>query len=121
MKKSSGHITGEVWMADLEPVRGSEQGRLRPVIIFQNPAISMFTTTLLAVPLTTNMSRKGLIGTCFLATGEGGLPQASVAMAFQARSLDRLRLTRRLGQLSDESIEAVADSILSAFGIEITP
>ena len=51
--------TGEVWFADLEPVRGSEQGRRRPVVIIQNPALAKFTSTLLAVPLTTMDGPKG--------------------------------------------------------------
>ncbi|MBI2899148.1 MAG: type II toxin-antitoxin system PemK/MazF family toxin [Planctomycetes bacterium] len=108
-------------MADLEPVRGSEQGRRRPVVVFQNPALSSYTSTLLAIPLTTNMARKGLIGTCYLHAGDGGLPENSIALAFQARALDRTRLTRRLGKLSDDSIDALAEAVLSAFGIAVAP
>ncbi|BAZ16229.1 PemK-like protein [Calothrix sp. NIES-4071] len=33
---------GEIWLADLNPTRGSEQGGNRPVIIFQNDVISQF-------------------------------------------------------------------------------
>lgn len=113
--------TGEVWIADLEPVRGSEQGRRRPVVIFQNPALTAHTRTFLAIPLTTNMARQGTVGTCFLAAGDGGLPADSIALAFQARALDRTRLVRRLGQLGGESVEAVAEAVLAAFGIRIEP
>ena len=66
-------VTGEVWLADLEPVRGSEQGRRRPVVVFQHRALAAFTSTYLAIPLSTTLTRKGLIGTCFIAAGEGGL------------------------------------------------
>ena len=113
--------TGEVWMADLDPVRGSEQGRRRPVVIFQNPALAQFTSTFLAVPMTTNMRRKGLIGTCLVLKGDGGVTEDSILLAFHARSLDRTRLVRRMGTLKQESIEGVADAILSAFGIDVTP
>ncbi len=35
---------GEIWLADLNPVRGSEQAGTRPVLIFQNDLISKYTT-----------------------------------------------------------------------------
>lgn len=36
---------GEVWLADLNPIRGSEQAGIRPVLIFQNDTINTFSTT----------------------------------------------------------------------------
>ena len=111
-------LTGEVWMVDLDPVRGSEQGRRRPGIIFQNPSLAEFTRTRLVIPVTSNMNLRGLVGTCFLAAGQGGLAKDSVALAFQCRAIDRSRLLRRLGKLDGESLVAVAASIQSAFGIK---
>lgn len=40
---------GEVWLADLNPTRGSEQGGTRPVIVFQNEIISQFSTTVITI------------------------------------------------------------------------
>jgi len=113
--------TGEVWIANLDPVRGSEQGRRRPIVAFQNPALALFISTTLSIPLTSNLGRKGVVGTCFLPAGDGGLPQDSIALCFQTRALDGTRLVRRLGVLSDDSIEALADAILAAFGIVVEP
>jgi mRNA interferase MazF len=113
--------TGEVWLADLEPIRGSEQGSRRPVIIFQNPGLARVTTTFLAVPLTGNTARLGTLGTCCLRAGDDGLRKDSIALGFQARALDRSRLVGITGKLSEESVEAVADAILMAFGIEVVP
>jgi mRNA interferase MazF len=45
---------GEIWLAELNPIRGSEQAGTRPVLILQNNSINRFTKTFLAVPLTTN-------------------------------------------------------------------
>lgn len=109
--------TGEVYRARLDPVLGSEQGKKRPVIVFQNPNLSRFTTTFLCVPMTTNMKRLGLPGTCRVRRGEGGLSQEGVAIAFQLRALDASRLEKRYGKLSAPAIESVADAILDAFGV----
>jgi mRNA interferase MazF len=51
---------GEIWLAELNPVRGSEQAGTRPVLIMQTNAINHFTTTVLAIPFTTNLRRASL-------------------------------------------------------------
>lgn len=108
---------GEVYAADLEPIRGSEQGKTRPVVVFQNPNLSRFTSTVLCIPLTTNLGRLGLPGTCLIKQDDGGLPQDSAALAFQVRALDGLRLGRRYGKVSTETLNDLADALLNAFGI----
>ena len=109
--------SGDVYLADFEPVRGSEQGRKRPVIVFQNVNLAGFTSTRLCVPLTSNLNRLGLPGTCSIRKGEAGLPQESVALAFQMRAMDIARFEKRYGRLSQETLESVADAILNAIGI----
>ena len=51
---------GEIWLADLNPIQGSEQAGTRPVLIFQNNIINRVTTTVLAIPLSTNLRRASL-------------------------------------------------------------
>ncbi len=51
---------GEIWYADLNPTRGAEQAGARPVLIVQNDSINRFTTTILAIPFTTNLRRAAL-------------------------------------------------------------
>jgi len=45
---------GEIWLADLNLTRGSEPSGIRPIIIFQNNLVSQYSTTTIAIPLTTN-------------------------------------------------------------------
>ena len=71
---------GEIWLADLNPTRGSEQAGTRPVLIFQNNIISKYTTTILAIPLTTNLRRASLPSCVQIPKGEGGLASDSVAV-----------------------------------------
>ena len=54
---------GDVYLADLNPSRGSEQDGLRPVIIVQRESLNRFTRTTLVVPLTTNLRRTQVPGT----------------------------------------------------------
>lgn len=109
--------TGEIYLADLDPIRGSEQGFRRPVLVFQSPDLSRFTSTYLAIPLTTNLRTLGWPGTCSIRKGEGGLPRESVALAFQMRAVDKVRFEKRYGRVSASTLDAVAEAVLKAVGI----
>lgn len=111
--------TGDIFLADLNPVKGSEQGRERPVIVFQNPDLSRFTSTLICIPLTTNLSRKALPGTCFIKKGDGGILHDSVALCFQLRAIDKSRLTKKYGTLTPLTLNALSGAVLSAMGIDL--
>jgi mRNA interferase MazF len=110
---------GEIWLADLNPTQGSEQAGIRPVIIFQNDLVSQFSTTTLAIPLTTNQRRATLPICLSIKQGNGGLKQDSVALCFQIRVLDKTRLTRKLGRLSAEIIAQLEDVVLVTLGYEL--
>lgn len=108
---------GEIWLADLNPTLGSEQAGTRPVLILQNNSINRFTTTFLAIPLTTNL-RRAVLPTCvLLSAGEGGLARDSIALCHQLRVLDKLRLRRRLGLISDRAMTEIESRVLFTTGI----
>ena len=108
---------GEIWLAELNPIRGSEQAGTRPVLILQNNSINRFTSTFLAIPLTTNL-RRAFLPTCvFLSEGEGGLVRDSVALCHQMRVLDKSRLMRRLGSISELKLNAIDSCVLFTLGI----
>ena len=109
---------GEVWLADLNPSQGSEQAGIRPVIIFQSDIVSQFSTTVIAIPLTTNQRRASLPICLLIRQGDGGLAQDSVALCFQMRVLDKTRLIRQLGQLNPETITQLEDVVLLTLGYE---
>jgi len=110
---------GEVWLANLDPTQGSEGAGVRPVIIFQNDIVSRFSTTTIAIPLTTNQRRASLPICLLIKQGDGGLSQDSVALCFQIRVLDKTRLIRRLGQLSAETIAQLGAVLLVTLGYEV--
>ncbi|MEA3340600.1 MAG: type II toxin-antitoxin system PemK/MazF family toxin [Chloroflexota bacterium] len=92
---------GEVYLADLNPTRGSEQAGRRPVLVFQNNLINRFTRTVICIPFTTNLRRAQLPSCLLIQAREGGLARDSVLLCHQIRVLDQSRLITRLGQVSD--------------------
>ncbi len=107
---------GEVWWADLNPTRGSEQAGTRPVVIFQNDFVNRFTTTVISIPLTTNLRRASLPSCLFIPHGEGGLSEDSVALCHQVRVLDKSRLQTRLGELSSQLLNTLEGRMLFTMG-----
>lgn len=46
---------GDVYLADLSPVKGSEQEGIRPVVVFQSDGPNRFTRTVVVIPFTTKL------------------------------------------------------------------
>ncbi|WP_448602737.1 type II toxin-antitoxin system PemK/MazF family toxin [Thermoleptolyngbya sp.] len=109
---------GEVWLASLSPTQGSEQSGIRPVILFQSDVVSRFSTTVVTIPLTTNLRRAALPICLPIQQGNGGLTQDSVALCFQIRVLDKTRLIRKLGQLAPETVVQLEEVMLLTLGYE---
>ena|SRR5947199_143703 len=108
---------GDIWLADLNPTRGSEQAGTRPVLIFQNNSVNRFASTFLTIPLTTNLRRASLPTGVFVTKEEGGLSKDSVALCHQLRVLDKVRLVRRLGVVSDDLMTAIEACVAFTAGM----
>jgi mRNA interferase MazF len=108
---------GEIWFVNLNPTRGSEQAGIRPVIVFQANELNKFTNTVLAIPLTTNLRRVPLPTCVFISKGEGGLANDSVALCHQLRVLDKTRLQRKIGTLSQQTLSTIESRMLFTMGI----
>jgi len=99
---------GELWLLDWSPGRGSEQGGFRPGLIVQsdlgNHAEGARTTIL--VPLTTQ-GRPYAFYVPIPRTKENGLTADSWANATQVFTVDKARLTQRLGKVTPAQLRAV--------------
>ena len=88
---------GDIFMANLDPVVGSEQGGTRPVLIIQNNTGNRFSPTVIAAAITTK--HKGNQPTHVELGSEYGLPEDSILSAEQPRTLDKTRLQKYIGHL----------------------
>lgn len=91
---------GDIFFASLDPVVGSEQAGVRPVLVVQNDEANARIPTVTVIPLTSNLRAGRFLFAVFIPASESGLPKDSVALAFQIRTLDRTRLARKAGHLS---------------------
>ena len=88
---------GEIYLADLNPVVGSEQGRIRPVLIVQNDIGNIYSPTTVILPLTSRIHKKESLSTHVILEDVVGLNKPSVSMAEQIRTIDKGRLIEYIG------------------------
>jgi mRNA interferase MazF len=91
---------GDVYLAALDPVVGSEVGKSRPAIIVSNDANNEVSTIVTLVPLTSNLSRVYPFE-IRVPTDQSGLRMDSKAMPQQVRTVSKSRLLKRLGAIPD--------------------
>lgn len=61
---------GDVYLADLDPVKGSEQAGRRPVLVFQDDPLISVTLTVIVIPFTSNLAMRKLPTCVFVPVGE---------------------------------------------------
>ena len=106
-------LRGDLYVADLDPVVGSEQGGLRPVLVVQNDMGNRYSPTVAVVAVTSQL-QKARLPTHVSVPSEGhGLERDSVILAEQLRTLDKRRLRERIGRLSP-AFMAQVDRALAA-------
>lgn len=107
---------GEIYRADLDPVLGSEQGGVRPVLVVQNDQGNQSSPTVIVAPLTSRRKRPRQPTHVLVLPPEGGLTRPSQVLCEQVRTLEKSRLTDYLGALSDDTLRRVDDALLRALG-----
>ncbi len=107
---------GEVYCADLDPVTGSEQGGIRPVLIIQNDIGNRFSPTVIVLAITSQMRKAHLPTHVEVPAGQAGLTKPSIILAEQMRTLEKGRLQKRMGVLSSEEMALVDEAILASLG-----
>jgi mRNA interferase MazF len=101
---------GEVYLGDPGPVVGHEQGGRRPFLVISVSRLNRSPAGLaIAVPLTT--TDRGNRLHVRIEPPEGGLDRISYAIPEMVRSLSTLRLQRRLGRTSRDTVEAIANRV----------
>jgi mRNA interferase MazF len=101
---------GKVWRADLDPVRGHEQGRVRPVLIASTNAFNRGPGELVTVvPITSKV--RPVRAYLRIDPPKGGLPLASYIICDQIRTISRDRLSRRFGVVSKQTRAEVEERL----------
>ncbi len=100
---------GEIRWADLSPVRGSEQGGKRPVVILSHDVFNERSGTVIAMVVTSQPQQAGFPLTLELGTAE--LRNPSWVKISQVRTLATSRIERLIATLPDEELGRLVDGL----------
>ncbi|ACA60324.1 type II toxin-antitoxin system PemK/MazF family toxin [Candidatus Desulforudis audaxviator] len=108
---------GDVFLVNFNPARGSEQAGCRPAVVVQNDVGNKYGPTTIVIAVTTTLKDYPFL--VKLSAGEGGLEKDSTANAAQVLTVDKLRLVRKLGNLTSEKMREINRALAVSLGLTL--
>lgn len=99
----------DIWLADLNPSRGTEPGKTRPVVIVQTDLLNETHLSTLICPITTNV--KPEIELLRVHLKKGQLDKLSDILIDQVRAIDNSRFLKKIGQLTKDQKENIKNNL----------
>ena len=99
----------DIWIADLSPTRGTEPGKIRPVVIIQTDLLNETHLSTIVCPITTNVQPEAELLRVHLKKGQ--LEKLSDILVDQIRSIDNKRLVQKIAKLNQEQINSLKSNI----------
>ena len=90
----------DIWLANLNPGKGTEPGKTRPVVIIQTDLLNETHLSTIICPITTNVKKEIELLRVHLKAGQ--LDNISDILVDQIREIDNKRLIKKLGQLNKD-------------------
>lgn len=101
---------GDIYLANLNPYKGSEQGGKRPVIIIQNNVGNHYSPTVIVTAVTSRFFKKRALPTHVPLDNEE-LEKNSLALLEQIRTIDKSRLIRKIGRVPEGKMKEIGAAI----------
>jgi mRNA interferase MazF len=108
----------EIWIVDLNPKRGTEPGKVRPVIVVQTDLLNKHHTSSIICPITSNVQNESEILRVHIKKGCCGLNEGCDIMIDQIRAIDNKRMLKKIGVAPNDIISKVKDNLKILFDLE---
>jgi mRNA interferase MazF len=99
----------DIWLADLNPARGTEPGKTRPVVIVQTDLLNNEHPSTIVCPITTNVQPEAERLRIHLKKGQ--LDKLSDVLVDQVRAIDNRRLLKKIGQLNKDQQKLLKENL----------
>lgn len=109
---------GDIYLVNLNPCKGSEQGGIRPAVVVQNDCGNYHSPVLIVVPLTTKIKKEKL-PTHYLVQNRC-LREASMALCEAMRPVDKQRILGYIGKLSQAEMKCITSCLQIGLGVRNT-
>lgn len=109
---------GDIVLAGLEPVKGSEQGGVRPVLVIQNNEGNKFSPTTIIAPITSKEFSKEFPTNVTISKQESKLNNNSTVLLNQIRTIDKSRVIKKISSLDFYTMNKVDLAIKISLGLD---
>lgn len=109
---------GDIVLVNLNPVIGSEQGKIRPALIIQNNIGNETSPTTIVAPITSKIFTKEFPTNVEISPKESKLEKDSTILLNQIRTIDKSRILRKLSYIDGNLMEKVNLAIRVSLGLE---
>jgi mRNA interferase MazF len=109
---------GDIFLVDLNPVVGAEQAGIRPALVIQVDKANAASPHTVIIPFTTRIREVKLPSHVRIPAAIGGLAEDSILLCEQIRVIDKRRLVRKIGSISEEYLGEVGTAIKVVLGLE---
>ena len=117
MKDNWNYRRGDIYLVDLGKNIGSEQGGCRPVLAIQNNVGNHYGPTLIVAPITSRFWKKTNQPTHSVLEGVPNLTSPSVVLTEQIITIDKTRVMKYLGKVSDEQMNNIDKAIMVSLNL----
>lgn len=109
---------GDIFLANLEPIKGSEQGGIRPVLVIQNDIHNKYSPTTIIAPITSKIYSKNYPTNVFISKKDSKLLKDSTILLNQIRTIDKSRIKKRISNLNPYLMFQVDLAIKISLGLD---
>ena len=102
---------GDIFLINLNPTKGSEQGGVRPCLIIQNDIYNEYSPTAIIAPITSKLYEKEYPTNVFIKKEESGLDRDSTILLNQIRTIDKSRFFKKVGSLNPYLMNKVDNAL----------
>lgn len=110
-------VRGDIVVANLEPVDGSEQGGIRPVLVIQNDVLTKHSPTTIIAPITSKIYTKEYPTNVLIKKEDSKLKEDSTILLNQIRTIDKKRIAKKIGSLNNFIMNKVDKAIKISLGL----
>jgi len=106
-----------IYLVNLDPVIGSEQGKTRPVLVISDDDINAILPVINILPITSyKQGRKVYPNEVFLKKEQNNLDKYSIVLCYQIRTIDKKRLIKKIGEIKDDDVK---NEIIDALSFQL--
>jgi mRNA interferase MazF len=109
---------GDIFLANLEPVVGSEQGGIRPVLVIQNDLSNKYSPVIIVASFTSKKFTKEFPTNVFVSKQESKLGKDSTILLNQIKTIDKRRIIKKIGALNSYLMNRADKAIKVSLGLD---